>query len=166
MQCMTPVIFEGENVIVTPVPFLLAWRYSRVPYGDTGLRIHRLIAYRFKGRSLQLLTRGDRSECFDAPIHLDQVIGKVKAVSSRGGRDSLRQDLAFGSGGNGSWPHGRTSFGFTNSTGMFGAKYLTHPETLTQWNTGLPFAQATAELYFADDRYRFTGLSIGAAGLD
>jgi hypothetical protein len=42
---------------------------------------------------------------------------------------------------------------------MFGAKYLTHPETLTQWNIGLPFAQATAELYFADDRYRFTGLS-------
>jgi hypothetical protein len=42
---------------------------------------------------------------------------------------------------------------------MFGAKYLTHPETLTQWNAGLPLAQATAELCFAGDRYRFTGLS-------
>jgi hypothetical protein len=90
-QCMTPVIFDGENVIVTSRRLywpgdILVFRYS-----DTGLRIHRLIAYRFKGRSLQLLTRGDRSKCFDAPVHLDQVIGKVKAVSSRGGRDSLHR---------------------------------------------------------------------------
>jgi len=60
-------------------------------YGEAGLRIHRLIAYRFKRRSLQLLTRGDRSKFFDPPIHLDQVIGKVKAVPSRDGRDSPRK---------------------------------------------------------------------------
>jgi hypothetical protein len=90
-ECMTPAIFEGENVIVSPCRFYWPGDILVFHHGDTSLRIHRLIAYRFKGWSLQLLTRGDRSECFDTPIHLDQVIGKVKAVSSRGGRDSLRR---------------------------------------------------------------------------
>ena len=90
-ECMTPAIFDGENVIVTSRRIYWPGDILVFRYGDTGLRIHRLIAYRFKGRSLQLLTRGDRSESFDAPIHLDQVIGKVKGVSSRDGRDSLRR---------------------------------------------------------------------------
>jgi hypothetical protein len=42
---------------------------------------------------------------------------------------------------------------------MFGEKYLTHPETLTRWNTNSPFARRTVELRFADDCYRFSGLS-------
>ena len=42
---------------------------------------------------------------------------------------------------------------------MFGTKYLTHPETLTHWNTGVPFAEGIVELRFAGDGYRFIGLS-------
>jgi hypothetical protein len=42
---------------------------------------------------------------------------------------------------------------------MFGEKYLTHPEALARWNTHLPFARRTVELRFADDCYRFRGLS-------
>jgi len=87
--CMTPVIFDGENVIVTSRRLYWPGDILVFHQGDGSLRIHRLIAYRLKGRSLQLLTRGDRSESFDAPIHFDQVIGKVRAVSSREGRDSL-----------------------------------------------------------------------------
>lgn len=90
-QCMTPAILEGENVIVTSCRLYWPGDILVFRQGDAGLRIHRLIAYRFKGRSLQLLTRGDRSKFFDAPIHPDQVVGKVKAVSSRDGRDSLRR---------------------------------------------------------------------------
>jgi hypothetical protein len=91
-ECMTPVIFEGENVIVTSCRIYWPGDILVFHQGDARLRIHRLIAYRLKGRSLQLLTRGDRLESFDAPIHLDQVIGKVKAVASRDGRrNSLRR---------------------------------------------------------------------------
>jgi hypothetical protein len=90
-ECMTPVIFEGENVIVTPCRFYWPGDILVFHHGDASLRIHRLIAYRLKGRSLQLLTRGDRSGSFDVPIYLNQVIGKVMGVSSRGGRDSLRR---------------------------------------------------------------------------
>ena len=89
-ECMTPVILEGENVTVISCRFYWPGDVLVFHQGDASLRIHRLIAYRLKGRSIQLLTRGDRSESFDAPIHLDQVIGKVKAVSSRADRDSLR----------------------------------------------------------------------------
>jgi hypothetical protein len=87
--CMTPVIFEGETVIVTSCRLYWPGDILVFRHGDAGLRIHRLIAYRFKGWSLQFLTCGDQSKSFDAPIHPDQVIGKVKAVSSREGRDSL-----------------------------------------------------------------------------
>jgi hypothetical protein len=86
---MTPAIFEGENVIVTSCRLYWPGDILVFRQGDSGLHIHRLIAYRFKGWSLQLLTRGDQSKSFDAPIHLDQVVGKVKTVSSREGRDSL-----------------------------------------------------------------------------
>lgn len=48
---------------------------------------------------------------------------------------------------------------------MFGEKYLTHPETLTRWNTDLHFARGTVELRFSDDRYRFSGLSMGQQDL-
>jgi len=48
---------------------------------------------------------------------------------------------------------------------MFGEKYLTHPGSLTRWNAGLPFAQATAELCIAGDCYRFSGLAKGQQDL-
>jgi hypothetical protein len=88
-ECMSPAIFDGERVIVTYRRIYWPGDILVFRYGDAGLRIHRLIAYRIKGRSLQPITRGDKSEFFDAPIHLEQVIGKVKRVSSRDCRDPL-----------------------------------------------------------------------------
>ena len=80
---MSPAIFDGERVIVTSRRIYWPGDILVFGYGDAGLRIHRLIGYRIKGRSLQFITRGDRSESFDEPIHVGQVIGKVKGVASR-----------------------------------------------------------------------------------
>jgi hypothetical protein len=88
-RCMSPFLLDGEKVVVTPRRFYWPGDILVFFYGDGGLRIHRLIAYRLKRRSLQLITRGDRTRSFDQPIHLDHVIGKVTAVSSRGHRDRL-----------------------------------------------------------------------------
>ena len=82
-ECMSPALIDGERVIVTSRRIYWPGNILVFRYGDAGLRIHRLIAYRLKGRSLQLITRGDRSESFDAPIHFEQVIGKVNGVASR-----------------------------------------------------------------------------------
>jgi len=75
---MKPLLSDGETVTVFSGPFY--WPgdilFFRQPGGE--LRLHRLIGYRLKGRALELITRGDRSDSFDTPIRLHDVVGKVR----------------------------------------------------------------------------------------
>jgi len=76
-DCMAPLAQHGAMVEVSAARVYWPGDVLAFQSRGGGLLLHRLIGYRPRGLSLNLVTQGDSCSACDAPVGKEHVIGKV-----------------------------------------------------------------------------------------
>lgn len=79
-ECMAPLARDGELVEIAPARFYWPGDVIAFRRVDGTFVVHRLVGYRprFRRLALVMITQGDQCASWDAPLSIDQVIGKIR----------------------------------------------------------------------------------------
>jgi hypothetical protein len=83
--CMEPLLLDGDRVEVAPARVYWPGDLLAFQAADGRLLVHRLLGYRPYAGRLACVTRGDACPHPDAPVPLDRLLGRVRAVEGRSG---------------------------------------------------------------------------------
>jgi hypothetical protein len=94
--CMRPLLPDGGRIAVRRRRLYLPGDVVAFRRGDGRLLVHRVLGFTLARDGAAMVAQGDRLSRADAPVGLDQVIGRVMACDGRPVQVSVRQRLRSG----------------------------------------------------------------------